>query len=66
VNAQKIGFYEETLFIRGLIDTLANNFYEVKQVRVLVNGQEVPTLAGHYALGTSDATAAVSASNPAN
>ena len=48
------GFYEEVLFIRGLIETLSQNFFEIKQVKVLVNGNESPTLAGHYALGTAD------------
>ena len=48
------GFYEEVLFIRGLIETLSQNFFEIKQVRVLVDGKESPTLAGQYALGTAD------------
>ncbi len=48
------GFYEEVLFIRGLIESLSQNFFEIKQVKVLVNGTEAPTLAGHYALGTAD------------
>jgi hypothetical protein len=48
------GFFEETLFIRCLIETLSQNFFEIKQVKVLVDGQEAPTLGGHYALGTAD------------
>ena len=48
------GFYEEVLFIRGLIESLSQNFYEIKQVKVLVDGQDATTLAGHYALGTAD------------
>jgi spore germination protein GerM len=50
----RFGFYEEVLFIRGLIETLSQNFFEIKQVKVLVNGNESLTLAGHYALGTAD------------
>lgn len=64
MDASKVGFYEEALFIRGLIETLTNNFYEVKQVKVLVDGQDAPTLAGHYALGTSDVAAPVTANGP--
>jgi hypothetical protein len=62
VQKEKVGFYDETLFIRGLIDTLTSNFFEVKQVKVLVDGQDAPTLLGHYALGTSEASMPVSAS----
>ncbi len=50
----KFGFFEETLFIRCLIETLSQNFFEIKQVKVLVDGQESPMLGGHYALGTAD------------
>ncbi len=58
----QFGFYEEVLFIRGLIETLSQNFFEIKQVKVLVNGNEAPTLAGHYALGTADLGALVTQS----
>jgi hypothetical protein len=54
IPAGQFGFYEEVLFIRGLIESLSQNFFEIKQVKVLVNGTEAPTLAGHYALGTAD------------
>ena len=40
---------------------MAKNFFEVKQVKVLVDGQDAPTLGGHYALGTSDTSAPVTA-----
>jgi hypothetical protein len=50
----QFGFYEEVLFVRGLIESLSQNFFEIKQVKVLVNGTEATTLAGHYALGTGD------------
>lgn len=55
VKKEKVGFYEEALFVRGLIETLTGNFFEVKQVKILVEGQDQPTLLGHYALGTSEA-----------
>jgi hypothetical protein len=61
VKPENFGFYEEAIFIRGLIEVLGKNFFEVKQVKVLVDGQDAPILAGHYALGTSDMSAPVSA-----
>jgi hypothetical protein len=54
LKAGSMGFYEELLFIRGLIETLSKNFSEVKQIKLLVNGLDAATLAGHYALGTSE------------
>jgi hypothetical protein len=57
LQAGSMGFYEELLFIRGLIETLTKNFSEVKQIKLLVNGMDAPTLAGHYALGTNEAAA---------
>jgi spore germination protein GerM len=60
VKKEKTGFYDEALFVRGLIETLTGNFFEVKQVKVLVEGQDAPTILGHYALGTSEASMAVS------
>jgi hypothetical protein len=59
---EKVGFTDEALFIRGLIAALTGNFFEVKQVKVLVDGQDAPTIFGHYALGTSEASMPVSAS----
>jgi hypothetical protein len=56
VNKEKTGFYDEALFVRGLIETLTGNFFEVKQVKILVDGQDAPTILGHYALGTSEAS----------
>ena len=55
VKKERVGFYDEFLFIRCLIETLTGNFFEVKQVKVLVEGQDLPTIFGHYALGTSEA-----------
>jgi hypothetical protein len=63
VKKENSGFYEEALFVRGLIETLTSNFFEVKQVKVLVGGQDAPTILGHYALGTSEASMPVSAAS---
>lgn len=63
VKKEKVGFYEEALFVRGLIETLTGNFFEVKQVKILVEGQDQPTLFGHYALATSEASMPVTESS---
>ncbi len=60
VQKEKVGFTDESLFVRGLIETLSGNFFEIKQVKVLVDGQDAPTIFGHYALGTSEASKPVS------
>jgi Sporulation and spore germination len=62
VAKNSVGFFQEALFIRGLIDSLTDNFGEIKEVRVLVDGQDAPTLLGHYALGTSEPSLPVSIS----
>jgi len=54
LKTEKTGYWEEMLFVRGLIETVARNFYEVRQVKILVDGREGSTLAGHYALGYSE------------
>jgi hypothetical protein len=59
-----MGFFDELLFIRGLIETLSKNFPQVRAVKLLVDGQDAPTLAGHYALGTSES--ALAAKTPTN
>jgi len=46
------GFWEETVFVRGLLFVLNNHFPEAKRVRLLMDGQESGTLAGHYSLGS--------------
>jgi hypothetical protein len=61
LKQENFGFYEESIFIHGIMDALTKNFFEVKQVKILVDGQDPPTLAGHYALGTSDTAMPVSA-----
>jgi hypothetical protein len=54
LQPSQFGHYEEALFIKGLIESLSGNFFEIKAVKLLVDGQEAPTVAGHYALGTAD------------
>jgi hypothetical protein len=54
LQPSQFGYYDEALFIKGLIESLSGNFFEVKAVKLLVDGQESPTVAGHYALGTAD------------
>jgi hypothetical protein len=54
LQPSQFGHYEEALFVKGLIESLSGNFFEIKAVKLLVDGQEAPTVAGHYALGTAD------------
>jgi hypothetical protein len=54
LQPSQFGYYDEALFIKGLIESLSGNFFEIKAVKLLVDGQEAPTVAGHYALGTAD------------
>jgi hypothetical protein len=44
---------EELLAVYALVNTVAQNFPEVRQVRVLVDGREAQTLAGHIDLSRS-------------
>lgn len=62
VKSDSFGFYEEALFVRGIIETLTSNFFEVRQVKLLVDGQDAQVLGGHYALGTSEVNMPVSLS----
>jgi hypothetical protein len=59
LTPSSMGFYDELLFVRGLIETLSKNFPAVRQVKLLVDGQDAPTIAGQYALGTSESAVAV-------
>lgn len=65
-NSRKdhVGFFEEALLVRALVDTLSGNFFEVHSVKILLDGQETQSLFGHYALGTSEASMAVTATGP--
>ena len=64
VQDDAFGFFEEVLFVRTLIGSLSSNFFEVKQVKILVDGKDAPLLAGHYALGTSEVNLPPAASKP--
>ena len=44
------GTHSEILAVYSLVQTLAANFSNVRQVRILVNGQAAETLAGHIRL----------------
>lgn len=46
-QGHRSGVWEETLTIDSLVATLAANMPEITQVKVLVNGEERETLAGH-------------------
>jgi glutamate-1-semialdehyde aminotransferase len=41
---------EELLAVYALVNTLTQNFPEVRQVRILMDGREAQTLAGHIDL----------------
>ncbi len=45
-----MGCFEEALALESIRRTLRENFPEIDRVRVLLNGQERATLAGHIAL----------------
>jgi len=49
-NGVAASAWEELLAIYSLVDTLTQNFEEVKQVRFLLEGKEAQTLAGHIDL----------------
>ncbi len=42
--------WEELIALYAMVNTLSQNFEEIKQVRFLVDGKEVQTLAGHIEL----------------
>ena len=49
-NGIKASAWEELLAIYSIVNTLAQNFEEIKQVRFLLEGKEAQTLAGHMDL----------------
>lgn len=49
-NGVKASAWEELLAIYSMVNTLAQNFEEIKQVRFLLEGKEAQTLAGHMDL----------------
>lgn len=52
VEGHRSGVWEETLTVDSMIATLAANMPEIKQVKILVDGKERETLAGHADLIT--------------
>ncbi len=50
VNGARAPAWDELLAIYAMVDTLTQNFDEVRQVRFLLDGREVQTLAGHIDL----------------
>lgn len=46
----RLGPWDEALRVYSVVDTLAANFPELKRVKVLVEGQEVDSLAGYISL----------------
>lgn len=53
VEGWNTGSHEELTAIYAVVQTLVDNFPSVARVRILVNGQSVPTLAGHIILDRS-------------
>lgn len=59
VDGHRSGIMVEDFTVMSLIDTLATNFPQVEQVKILVDGKERETLAGHADLKSIYSTAAV-------
>jgi germination protein M len=49
-NGVKASAWEELLAIYAMVDSLTQNFEDIKQVRFLLEGRETQTLAGHIDL----------------
>ncbi|HWC15462.1 MAG TPA: GerMN domain-containing protein [Terriglobales bacterium] len=58
-NEHRSGIMVENFTLVSLIDTLAVNFPQLQQVKLLVDGEERETLAGHADIKTTYSTAAV-------
>ncbi len=52
-NGVHASAWEELLAVYAVVNTLTQNFPEVRQVRLLVDGREAQTLAGHIDLARS-------------
>ncbi len=59
VDGHRSGIMVEDFTVMSLIDTLAANFPQVEQVKILVDGKERETLAGHADIKSIYSTAAV-------
>jgi hypothetical protein len=58
-EGHRSGIMVEDFTLMSLIDTLAVNFPKIEQVKILIDGQERETLAGHADLKSTYSTAAV-------
>jgi hypothetical protein len=58
-DGHRSGIVVEDFTLISLIDTLATNFPQLEQVKLLVDGKERETLAGHADLKTTYSTAAI-------
>jgi hypothetical protein len=58
-EGHRSGIMVEDFTLMSLIDTLATNFPKIEQVKILVDGKERETLAGHADLKSIYSTAAV-------
>lgn len=50
VNGWGTGTHNEMMAAYSLVQTLTSNFTQIKRVRLLINGQQADTLAGHIDL----------------
>jgi Sporulation and spore germination len=58
-DGHRSGIMVEDFTLMSLIDTLAANFPQIEQVKIMVDGKERETLAGHADLKSTYSTAAV-------
>ena len=49
-NGWGTGSHEELMAVYSIVSTVTTNFPEAKRVRILVNGAQADTLAGHVSL----------------
>ncbi len=49
-QAPRASVWEELLAVYAIVNTVMSNFEDIKQVRILMDGKEAPTLAGHIDL----------------
>ena len=58
-EGHRSGVMVEDFTLMSLIDTLATNLPQVEQVKILINGKERETLAGHADIKSTYSTAAI-------
>jgi len=59
VEGHRSGILVEDFTVMSLIDTLATNVPQLQQVKILINGKEHETLAGHADIRSTYSTAAI-------